>query len=508
MTTHDETKNPAAPEAHEPDAQEMRGIRQALIDNLNGLREMGVDPYPPSCERGHTVAQARESGAGATHDPAGEPVKLCGRLVAIRGMGKSTFGHLEDGTGRIQFLLRKDVVAEAEVNAFKKARVGDFAQISGPLFLTKTGELTVHVQSFAILSKAIRPMPEKWHGLKDPELRSRKRYLDLMVNPESRERFVKRSKILAAIRARLADLGFLEVDTPVLQPIYGGAAARPFETFHNALSMDLYLRIAPELYLKRLLVGMLEKVYEVARVFRNEGISTRHNPEFTMLELYQAYADFRTMMDITEDLIVSAREAVSPEPTIAFGEHSIRYARPFRRLTMAQACVAHGGIAEADTGNAEALRARLKAAGVEFEPADSPGVLLNLLFEEVVQPHLIEPTFVYDYPVEVSPLAKRHRSIPGMTERFELFVAGQEIANAFSELNDPLDQRGRFESQLAVVDKKGENIREIDEDYLEAMEHGMPPAGGLGIGIDRLVMLLTGETNIREILLFPLHRKV
>lgn len=494
---------------HEKEASEMRGIRQALIDNTLALREMGVDPYPPSCERGREIAEVRAAFTPvAKEEPSAETARVCGRLVAIRGMGKSNFGHIEDATGRIQFLLRKDGVPETDLAIFKKARVGDFATMEGPLFLTKTGELTLLPQSFGILAKAIRPMPEKWHGLKDVELCSRKRYLDLMANPESRERFVKRSKILAAIRSRLAALGFLEVDTPVLQPIYGGATARPFGTYHNALAMDLYLRIAPELYLKRLLVGMFEKVYEIARVFRNEGISTRHNPEFTMLELYQSYADFHTMMEVTEDLIGCGLAAISDTTKVAFGEHAIDFKRPFTRMTMLECCQRHAGIKAAwdDANLAAELKDRLKAAGVEFEANDTRGILLNLVFEEIAQAKLIDPTFVYDYPVEVSPLAKRHRTLADMTERFELFVAGQELANAFSELNDPLDQRKRFESQIAVVDKKGENIREIDEDYLEAMEQGMPPAGGLGIGIDRLVMMLTGETNIREIILFPLHR--
>lgn len=489
--------------------QDEHAIRKALRENVQAIRELGADPYPAAAVEDTTpIASLLQAGEAIAETESEESWRVAGRLMAIRGMGKAVFGQIEDASGRIQFYIRKDRVPEDEFAIFRKVRVGDFASFTGPLFRTRTGELTLLASGFQVLSKAIRPMPEKWHGLRDVELRARKRYLDLMVNGDVREAFEKRSRMITAIRNRLGDFGFLEVETPILQPIYGGAAARPFITHHNTLDMQLYLRIAPELYLKRLLVGGFEKVFEIGRVFRNEGLSTQHNPEFTMLELYQAYADFGTMMDLTEEIIDHARRAITEETVIPFGDLQVDYSLPFRRVTMQDAVAEACSLSSEEVQSEEALARKVKEHHLEIPKISSAGILLNLLFEEVVQPDLLNPTFVHDYPVEVSPLAKAHRcpERAGMTERFELFVAGRELANAFSELNDPEDQRRRFEGQLAKGNDDGENIREMDEDYLEAMEQGMPPAGGLGIGIDRMVMMLTGITSIREIILFPLHR--
>ncbi|MEW6446614.1 MAG: lysine--tRNA ligase [Bacillota bacterium] len=470
-------------------------------EKLREIRESGVEPYGGRYPRTHTAAEIHE---GFDHLE-GKRVSIAGRLMAKRGHGKAAFGDLLDFSGRIQIHICQDEVGPELYQVFKKIDIGDILGVQGVVFRTKTGETTVGVEAFTLLAKSLRPLPEKWHGLKDTELRSRQRYLDLIVNPEVKRTFILRTKVIRAIRRFLEARGFLEVETPMMQPIAGGAAARPFVTYHNALDLKLYLRIAPELYLKRLLVGGFEKVYEINRNFRNEGISTRHNPEFTMLELYQAYADYTDMMALTEDLIVNAAEEVLGVTEISYGEERIVFRRPWPRVSYLAMVHQKTGI---DFGQLDAREARAAARGMGFEIEENAlwGETINTVFEELVEPELIQPTFVLDYPVDISPLAKRKADDPRLTYRFELFIAGREIANAFSELNDPLDQRERFLQQLDKRQAGDEEAHMFDEDYVLALEYGMPPAGGLGIGIDRLVMLFANVSSIREVILFPLHR--
>lgn len=428
----------------------------------------------------------------------GKQVRIAGRLMLIRIMGKSTFGDLKDQSGRIQIYAKKDELGEEAYAGFKKLTAGDILGIEGELFISKSGEPTVRIIRYELLSKIVRSLPEKWHGLKDVETRYRHRYVDLIVNDEVRRTFETRSQILREIRRFLDDRGFMEVETPMMQSIPGGAMARPFVTHHNTLDMDLYLRVAPELYLKRLLVGGFEKVYEVNRNFRNEGISTRHNPEFTMLELYQAYADYHDMMDITEELVSGLVRRVRGKDEIEYGDKVLNFTRPWKRISF------YDALKEATGIDFKTMPAREAAAklGYAFGPGATDVDILDEIFGDKVESALMNPTFILDYPAVMSPLAKAREDDPSLTYRFELFICGMELANAFSELNDPHDQRKRLVEQKAMI---GEH-KEIDEDFLMALEYGMPPAGGLGIGIDRLVMILTNHASIRDVVLFPQMR--
>ncbi len=474
-------------------------LMQDRIQKVETWRQHGIDPYPASFRRTHTTEQIRttESQIGAAE------IAIAGRLMTLRGHGKTAFAHLQDGSGRLQIYVRQDALGE-RYEQWQWVEVGDHIGCRGTLFRTKTGELTLQVGDFTMLAKSLRPLPDKWHGLTDKEVRYRQRYVDLFVNPEVRDVFVKRSRIVTAVRTQLLDRGFLEVETPVLQPLYGGASARPFVTRHNALDMQLYLRIAPELYLKRLLVGGMEGVFEVARNFRNEGMDRSHNPEFTMLELYVAYWDYEDQMQLTEDIVRGAAKQVEALQA-HFGEHVVDFGAPFHRVRFFAALETAAGCPLRGV-DAAGLRAVARRLHVEHAPGDGVARLLDSLFGALVEPGLIQPTFVVDYPKELSPLAKDHRSEPGLVERFELYAAGMELANAFSELNDPLEQRRRFEEQVAARAGGDAEAHPLDEDYLRALEYGMPPAGGLGLGIDRLVMLLTGSVSIRDVLLFPALR--
>ena len=430
-------------------------------------------------------------------------VSVAGRIMSKRIMGKAGFAHLQDGSGSIQLYVSRDSLGEENYAAFKSMDIGDIVGVKGYVFTTRTGEISVHAQSVTLLSKSLQVLPEKYHGLKDTDARYRQRYVDLIVNPEVRDVFVKRSRIISEIRRVLDDRGFLEVETPVLHTIAGGANARPFITHHNTLDIDMYLRIALELHLKRLIVGGFERVYEIGRVFRNEGMDTRHNPEFTLLELYQAYTDFNGMMDLTEELIRTVAKNVLGTAQITYGGVAIDLDKPFERLSMKDAVKKYSGVDFDTLADLEAARAAAKAHGIAYEERHEKGDILNLFFEEYCEEKLIQPTFITGHPVEISPLAKRIPGNEAYTERFELFIVGREHANAFSELNDPIDQRARFEAQAALKAAGDDEACDVDEDFLCALEYGMPPTGGLGIGVDRLVMLLTDTASIRDCLLFP-----
>jgi len=477
--------------------------REQRIAKLARLREQGVDPYPARVECTHTAAQAVAAFEEAT-DSQDVLAQVAGRLMSIRVMGKSAFAHIADGSGRLQIYLRQDIVGEDSYDLFRRQLdIGDFIEAKGRLFHTRTGEITLEVKSFRLLSKAFRSLPDKWHGLKDTETRYRQRYLDLIANQQVREIFVLRTRLISALRRFLDERGFLEVETPVLQPLYGGAAARPFTTHHNALNRTLFLRIADELYLKRLIIGGLDRVYEIGHNFRNEGISTSHNPEFTMMEIYQAYADYHDMLRLVEEMYCAvARETLSGS-VITYRDHEIDLTPPWCQVTMCQAIMEHTGI----DIEVHSTHKRLKAAVSEhaLSVTDQPtwGRLVDELFGEYVQPTLIEPTFVLDYPVEISPLAKKKPDAPHLTERFEYFIGGLECGNAFTELNDPLDQRERFQAQMRAFQSGDQEAHPLDEDFLTALEYGMPPTGGLGLGIDRMAMIFTNQANIREVILFP-----
>ena len=479
---------------------------QARLDKLRALREEGVDPYParvPSVDRIASVIE--RFGALGAKEHSGDSVTVAGRQTAVRGMGKASFRDLRDGTGRIQIHASTDRLGETAFAALGDTDIGDILAVRGEVFRTKSGELTIAAAEWTLLSKSIRPLPEKWHGLKDVETRYRHRSLDLISNDDVRETFVKRSRILSSVRRTLDDAGFLEVENPVLQSVASGGHARPFVTHHNVLDEDLYLRIALELHLKRLLVGGLDRVYEMGKCFRNEGVSTEHNPEFTMLEIYQAYADYEEMMRLVERLIHAGLEAIGASERIEFRGQSIDFGLPWKRIAMIDA------VAEAIGAEPAALRTddaieRAVSEGIDPRPT-SPGEAIEALFARLVEPNLIQPTFVVDYPVEISPLAKRKPGDDGLVERFELFAGGIELANAFTELNDPIDQRSRFEEQERLRAQGNEEAQPIDEDFLFALEHGMPPAGGMGIGVDRVVMLLTDSPSIRDVILFPAMRR-
>jgi len=477
-------------------------IRQRR-EKLEALRTRGVEPFGTRYPITHDAKGLAERLEGASEDElkAFGPVSLAGRLVAMRDHGKTAFAHLMDRTGRIQLYARADQLGD-DYGAFTALDVGDFVGVTGEMFRTRTGQLTVAVKSLTFLSKSLRPLPEKWHGLKDVETRYRQRYVDLVVNPEVREIFLLRSRIIRAVRAFLDARGFVEVETPMMQPIPGGAIARPFRTHHNALDMDLYLRIAPELYLKRLVVGGFERVYEINRNFRNEGVSTQHNPEFTMVEFYQAYADYQDLMELTEELFTELAQSVLGRLALTWGEHHIELARPWRRLPFFQGISEALGMTVTPATDGAAVARAAAEKGVHTK-GSAAWLVWKDVFDELVEPTLVQPTFVTDFPIELSPLAKKKRDNPLLVDRFELFIGRRELANAYSELNDPIDQLGRFREQAALQARGDDEAHWLDEDYVRALEYGMPPAAGEGIGIDRLVMLFANQPSIREVILFP-----
>lgn len=494
---HDPTGLPGQAKGEEQLGDENDQIK-ARREKVEQYRQSGIEPYDgpfgPRHRAGVLVSEfpARE----------GTLVRVAGRLRAVRIHGKVSFADLWDESGKVQLLVGQDRVGDAAYELWQTLDLGDLVGAEGRLIKTRRGEVSVEVQEFRLLAKALRPLPDKWAGLKDVELRYRYRYLDLISNETSRRTFILRSRILQAVRRFFTDRGYLEVETPMLHPVAGGANARPFTTYHNALEMPLYLRIAPELYLKRLLVGGLEKVFEIGKNFRNEGIDTRHNPEFTALEAYEAYGDARTMMGITEELVAGVAREVLGTETVTYQGREIRLTPPWPRITMREALVGFGGVSPADVQTEDGLTAAAAARGLQLEKTNY-GEKLAELFELLVEPQLVQPVFITEYPVEISPLAKRMPEDPRFTDRFEPYICAQEIGNGFSELNDPIDQRNRFLAQVAARQAGDEEAHMMDEDFVRALEYGMPPAGGLGIGIDRLVMLLTDSASIRDVLLFP-----
>jgi lysyl-tRNA synthetase class 2 len=484
-------------------------------ENFEELKALGVTPYPHTFARTDTVAalvEAHGSKTGEELEAAKIQTTTAGRVMGIRSFGKANFIVISDGAARIQVYLRKDALSERDFSVLKLLDFGDFVGVEGHLFRTKTNELSIWATRLEFLAKCFIPMPEKWHGLQDIEARYRQRYLDLIVNGKSREVFETRSKVLASIRTFLNARGYLEVETPMMQPIAGGALARPFVTHHNTLDMQLFLRIAPELYLKRLVVGGMERVYEINRNFRNEGISTQHNPEFTMLEFYQAYSEYRELMDMTEQMLATvAREAVGTDQ-ITFGEHQISLAPPYRRVSLREGARESASaklgtpVSDADLRDRESAAALARRLGLDVAPAWGAGKIATEIFERLNEASLIQPTFVFDFPTEVSPLSKQRADDPDTVERFELYIGGFEVANAFSELNDPAEQRRRFEAQLKDKAAGDLEAHAMDEDYIRALEYGLPPTGGEGVGIDRFVMLLTNSPSIRDVILFPLMR--
>lgn len=480
-------------------------VIQVRRDKLDKLVEEGKNPYEVVKYDKDAYAQVIKDNYA---DCENKEVSLAGRLISKRIMGKASFAHLLDCTGSIQLYVSRDDLGDENYAAFKKTDIGDIIGIKGVVFTTKMGEISVHCKSVDLLSKSLLPLPEKYHGLKDTDLRYRQRYVDLIANPEVKKTFITRSRIISAVRSFLDAQGFIEVETPILNTIAGGATARPFITHHNTLDIDMYMRIAPELYLKRLIVGGFEKVYELGRNFRNEGMDTRHNPEFTMIEMYQAYTDFRGMMDLTEKIFGHIADTVIGSRKITYQGVEINLESPWERLTMIEAVKKYVGIDFDATEDLDELKAQAKKAGVEFNDDITWGKLLYECFDQKVEEKLVQPTFVYDYPVDVSPLAKRKPSDKRMTERFEFFITGKEFGNAFSELNDPIDQKERFMAQVRQREKGDDEAQMMDEDYVTALMYGMPPTGGLGIGIDRAVMLFTDSASIRDVLLFPTMKPI
>ena len=493
-------------------SEEMNDQMQVRRQKLQELYDLGIDPFGQKFDRTDMAEPLHEQWDQYSKEELKEKedesrVTVAGRIMTKRGKGKAGFAHIQDLTGQIQLYVRKDQIGEDQFAIWKSADLGDIVGIEGVMFKTNTGELSVKAKDFTLLTKALRPLPDKHHGLQDIEQRYRQRYLDLITNQDSTQTFINRSKILQEMRNFLNKKGFLEVETPMMHQIAGGAAARPFVTHHNALDATLYMRIAIELHLKRLIVGGLEKVYEIGRVFRNEGVSTRHNPEFTMIELYEAYADFHDMMDITESMVRHIAQEVLGETTIPYGEEQVDLGSSWKRVHMVDAVKEATGVNFYDVKSDEEARDLAKEHGVEITDHMKYGHIVNEFFEQKVEESLIQPTFVYGHPIEISPLAKKNPEDPRFTDRFELFIVGREHANAFTELNDPIDQRARFEAQLQEREEGNDEAHEMDEDFLEALEYGMPPTGGLGIGIDRLVMLLTNSPSIRDVLLFPYMRQ-
>jgi len=478
-------------------------------EKAESLADLGVKLYSNRFKPQDHVAEVRPRAEGLEpqqKEESGATYSLAGRIMAMRKFGKAAFITIADATGQMQVYIRKDTVGDDTFAAFKKWDIGDIVGTGGYLFKTKTGEPSIHAETVIMISKSLRPLPEKWHGLTDVETRYRQRYVDLIVTPESREIFRKRVEIIRLVRDYLSDLGFMEVETPMMQPVPGGATAKPFKTYHNALDMDLYLRIAPELYLKRLLVGGFERVFEINRNFRNEGLSTRHNPEFTMLEFYQAYATYDDLMDLTEDMISSVCQKVNGTMQITYQGVDVDLSPPWKRLTMDEALIEVGNVDPAILADDDKIIEHAQSLGIKLEKQAGPGKAKTEIFELLVEEKLIDPTFITLYPTEVSPLSRRNEQDPSVTDRFELFITGRELANAFSELNDPIDQKQRFEKQIADRGDDDEIHPELDHDYVRALEYAMPSAAGEGVGIDRLVMLLTDAPSIRDVILFP-HMK-
>ena len=503
MIMADDNTTPVNPEEID-EVQDTNALRQIRIDKLDALKAAGQDPFKiTTAEQLNTAAEIIECFDAMENTD----VSICGRIMTWRDMGKANFIDIHDRTGRMQIYVRVNDIGEDTFAEFKKWDIGDIVEVKGFVFRTRRGEISVHAKQIRLLSKSLLPLPEKFHGLKDTDTRYRQRYIDLIVNPEVKQNFIKRSLIIREIRNRLDEQNFIEVETPMLVPIAGGAAARPFTTHHNSLDEDLFLRISLELYHKRLIVGGLERVYEIGRVFRNEGLSVRHNPEFTLLELYQAYTDYNGMMDLVEDLIRTVAVKVLGTPVVTYDGVEIDFSKPFERLTMVDAVKKYADI-DFDTLDLEQAKVLAKQHDIEFEAIHKKGDFLNFFFEKYAEEHLLQPVFILDHPVEISPLAKRKPSNPDYTERFELFITGREIANAFSELNDPIDQRGRFEAQEILRAAGDVEANKTDEDFLTALEYGMPPTGGIGIGIDRLTMLLTDSHSIRDVLLFPTMKRL
>ncbi|WP_277678499.1 lysine--tRNA ligase [Gracilibacillus dipsosauri] len=490
-------------------SEELSEHMRVRLEKLESYIEKGMDPFGDKFTRTHLAEELRANYDQYSKEELEEKkieTTIAGRIMTKRGKGKAGFSHIQDLSGQIQLYVRKDTVGEEAYEIFKTADLGDIVGVRGTVFKTNVGELSVKAEQFILLTKALRPLPEKFHGLKDVEQRYRQRYLDLITNIDSKQTFIIRSKIIQSMRRYLDDRGFLEVETPMMHGIAGGASARPFETHHNALDIPLYMRIAIELHLKRLIVGGMEKVYEIGRVFRNEGVSTRHNPEFTMIELYEAYADYHDIMELVENMVAHIAKEVLGSTTISYGEDKINLQPKWTRLHMVDAIKEYTGVdfwQQMSDGEAKALA---KEHGIEIEDNMTYGHIVNEFFEQRVEEKLIQPTFVYGHPVAISPLAKKNKDDDRFTDRFELFIVGREHANAFSELNDPIDQRERFEAQVKEKEQGNDEAHEMDEDFLEALEYGMPPTGGLGIGIDRLVMLLTNSPSIRDVLLFPQMR--
>jgi lysyl-tRNA synthetase class 2 len=488
------------------DTSEQVEVRKQKLEKL---RISGAIVYPNDFRPTHSATAVVEQFSGASDEDLGaapKDITVAGRVMAIRRMGKASFFHVQDRRSRLQVYIQQNAVGEETYGLFRAIDVGDIVGVEGHLFRTRTKELTLEARNLRLLTKCLRPLPEKWHGLADVEARYRQRYVDLMVNPASREVFEKRSKIVRLIRNFFEERDFLEVETPMMQPIPGGAAAKPFITHHNTLGMDLYLRVAPELFLKRLVVGGFDRVFEINRNFRNEGISVRHNPEFTMVEFYQAYARFEDLMQLTEELFIALAREVCGSLQITYGDHQIDLAAPWRRLTIPEAIREYGGASHEEVGSLEGLQRFSKRKELHIDLKASYGKVLVEVFEGVAEPHIIQPTFITGYPIEVSPLARKNEADPARVDRFELYIGGRELANAFSELNDPADQRQRFLEQAEARRAGDETASPIDEDYVRALEYGMPPAAGEGIGIDRLVMLLTNSPSIRDVILFPLLR--
>ncbi len=482
--------------------EDMNELMQQRREKLSNLRDEKKKAFGEKYEYTHKAEEVEDN----FEELEEKEVKLTGRLMAVRIHGKASFADLMDMSGKVQLYVKQNNIGEDRYEFFQDLDLGDLVGITGTVFKTNRGQVSIRVSSFELLTKSLRPLPEKFHGLKDKDIRYRQRYLDLIVNPDVKETFVIRSKIIKEMRRYLEDKGFLEVETPMMHPIAGGATARPFVTHHNTLDMDLYLRIAPELYLKKLIVGGFERVFEINRCFRNEGMSYKHNPEFTTMELYQAQADYHDMMDLTEDLISYLAKEVLGTSTLEYEETELNFAAPWERITMMDAVRKYAKVDFSEIDSAEEAYELAASVGVKPEKGLSYGEVLNEVFEERVEEKLIQPTFIMDYPIEVSPLAKRHAEDPRFTYRFEAFIYGREIANAFSELNDPEEQRKRFEAQVEMREAGDEEAQMMDYDFIRALEYGMPPTGGLGIGIDRLIMLFTDSSTIRDVILFPTMR--
>jgi lysyl-tRNA synthetase class 2 len=483
-------------------AEDLNELMKSRREKMTEIISKGIEPFGRKYEATHHAADIVDKFT----ELEGQTVRICGRLLAVRGHGKASFGQLMDMSGEIQLYFRQDVLGEEAYALFHLLDIGDLIGVEGTVFKTQRGQISVKAATFEILAKALRPLPEKFHGLKDVEVRYRQRYLDLIVNPEVKDTFVKRSKIISHLRLLLEQKGFLEVETPMMHPIAGGAAAKPFITHHNALDVDLFMRIAPELYLKRLIVGGFEKVYEVGRVFRNEGTDIKHNPEFTLLEIYQAFADYKVVMELTEELISKIALTVLGTMKITYQGQNIDLTPPWNRMTMTEAVKKYTNIDFAAVSTLEEARTLATSLHVPFAANDGIGGIVSKVFEEKVEEHLIEPTFIIGHPTEISPLAKRNKDNGEITDRFEAFIFAREMANGFSELNDPIDQEGRFLKQVAQRESGDDEAHMMDRDYVTALEYGMPPTGGLGIGIDRLVMLLTDSASIRDVIFFPQMR--